>query len=131
MGRAIVAAFLVAAGAAAAVILIGRDAGHSADMRGALLVAAPILLFGGPIVLGVVAAWLVPGAWPDRERPLGASASGSRSSSPPSAGLLLGGIRRAVCRLRDAVCSSSATSPRGAKLATSPMGLPAFGTTSR
>ncbi len=90
MVRAIVAAFLVAAGAAAVVILVGAT-GVFRDLRGALLVAAPILLFGGPIVLGVVAAGLVPGAWPDRERPLWSVGVGIAVLVAAVCGLLLGG----------------------------------------
>ena len=91
MVRSIVAAFLVTAAAAAVVILVSAT-GAFRDLRGAFLVAAPFLLFGGPLVLGVVAAWLVPGAWPDRERPLWSVGVGIVVVVAAVCGLLLGGF---------------------------------------
>jgi len=91
MARAIVAAFLVTAGAAAVVVLVGAT-GAFADLRGGLLVAVPIALVATPIALGVLAAWLLPGAWPDRERPGWSVGVGIAVVVATVGGLLFGGF---------------------------------------
>ncbi len=91
MARAIAASFLVAAGVAVVLVLVSAT-GAFTDVPGALLVALPIALVAAPIALGLIAAWLLPGAWPDRERPRWSAGVGIAAIAAGACGLILGGI---------------------------------------
>jgi hypothetical protein len=84
VARALITAFLVSAGVAFVIVLL-------AAMRAWLETPAG-LLFAAPIVAALVAAWLLPGTWPDGARRPWSAAVGLLATVSAVCGLLVGGF---------------------------------------
>lgn len=88
MARAIAAGFLVTAAVAVLGVLLLAIMARSGGAPGVSLA----FFVGAPVVLGLLAAWMLPGAWPSRTRPLWTGGVGILVVLAIACGLALGGF---------------------------------------